>query len=73
MTTLTCRQHPLMVKEGSSWKYVFAYSSDRGGLITMEATPQNRKKALNAGHALSYFEKRFGNHEFKAGEKCRVK
>jgi hypothetical protein len=54
-----------MVKEGGQWKYVFAYSSDRGGLITTD----KRKFALNATHALAFFQSKYANHEFKAGEK----
>ena len=66
MTDIRKNQKVLQAKVNGDWKYVFC-NNIPNGLITMEVTPQNRRKAIHGDNALEYFQQKYANTEFRYG------
>ena len=54
----------LQVKLNGKWEYVFCYN-----VLKSDPIVTNRQSAALRPNDLQYFQTRFGNHEFRVGNK----
>lgn len=66
MTEIRKNQKVLQAKINGEWKYVFC-NNIPNGLITIEVTAANRKKAIHGDNALEYFQQKYAGTEFRYG------